>query len=227
MLGLDLVVGNDVTCPPPASFSPCSCRDAGDRDGTTWVDCSNKNLGDARIRDILNVFLSPRVSPLGTLYLNNNSLTQVPEQIKMFPQLKKVWLDHNRIRSIASGAFDFTARLDKLSLYHNPIINIENGAFKGIVYTSKNVKEFVYYWIFLGKYGRDSFIFLNNLNLTRFEAGVFMPVLSKMSSAYSGHIHIAGSELRNKCNPHCLNWIYSILQIRLIVPAIRAISPGS
>ena len=133
LLILDLAAANDLTCPPPASFAPCTCRDGGERDGTTWVDCSNKNLGDARIRDILNVFLSPRVSPLGTLYLNNNSLTQVPEQIKLFPQLKKIWLDHNRIRMISSGAFDFIARLDKLSLYNNPVVSIEHGAFKGIL----------------------------------------------------------------------------------------------
>ena len=61
--------------------------------------CWDTQLGDEKMSERLDKFIStPGVSPLRELILTNNTLTQIPEQIRHFNQLSGLHLDSNPIR---------------------------------------------------------------------------------------------------------------------------------
>ena len=123
----------EIICPPRESYEPCGCSvdDAGD--GTTVsLSCSFNFLGDVRVSEILDVFLtSPSVSPVSKMSLNRNLLTRVPLQISQFTHLETVLLDQNFIISIPYNAFNFTRPPRYLWLNNNRINAFEAGAFQG------------------------------------------------------------------------------------------------
>ena len=89
--------------------------------------------------DILDAFLSnPNVSPLLSLDLQNNQLTEVPQQLSRLEKLVRVNLMQNRIRTIRTEAFVFVpqnhqedrTRMD-VYLDENGISTIEPMAFLG------------------------------------------------------------------------------------------------
>lgn len=125
-------------CPPVDSYWPCTCSgDASIGDNSTiLLDCGFKQLGDERMNEILNVFLTtPGVSAVSTMYLYGNGLTKVPQQVAKFSRLSSVSLSGNAIRHIASGAFDFSSTpLRFLYLSRNEIVSIEPDAFKDCDY---------------------------------------------------------------------------------------------
>ena len=122
-----------VVCPPIPLIEPCQCGFYG-QIGAINLFCTGRNLNDAEVSRILNVFLShPNVSALGKVSLGHNRLTRVPMQFRRFPQLDHVDLDYNNITFIQSGAFQFTKTLQKLSLKSNSLTEIDAGAFQGIL----------------------------------------------------------------------------------------------
>jgi len=60
-----------------------------------------------------------------------NQVTRVPHKIASFKALRKVWLHHNRISTIKSGAFSFSVPVSLLNIKDNGIKEIEPGAFQG------------------------------------------------------------------------------------------------
>jgi Leucine-rich repeat (LRR) protein len=175
-------------------YSPCRCeqvRNTGaiNDSSTLRLGCDNKTLGDNRISQILKVFLlnstvntrSPADgSQLKSVHLEYAQLNHIPDELTQFNRLEKVYLSGNKIRSIASGVFNFKAPLKRLDLSWNGLSRIEPGAFQG-------------------NYGDGSWIILSNNNLTRLEAGVFQSVLERMA-AFGGSpiamIHIDNSILK-------------------------------
>ena len=136
---LFLTVETAVICPTKVNYSPCDCYEYSSN--TIWINCRGQNLTNSRVSGILNVFLtSPGVSPVGKLSLQNNKLTRVPNQIKLFPQLVEVWLSDNKITSIQSGAFNFTTTtVEWLVLSDNPVATIAPGAFQGMNTNNKTI----------------------------------------------------------------------------------------
>ena len=129
-----LNINAEIICPPPESYAPCSCSVDSTGNGTTVrVGCSFNFLGDVRVSEILDAFLTtPSVSPVSYLTLNWNLLTRVPLQISQFTHLETVLLDQNFIISLPKNAFNFTRPPRYLWLNNNRLNAIEAGAFQGI-----------------------------------------------------------------------------------------------
>ena len=70
-------------------------------------------------------------SALTTIHLDSAGLTRVPSELTGFGRLENVHLSGNRIQSIDSGTFNFTATLKRLDLSSNGLTRIEPVAFKG------------------------------------------------------------------------------------------------
>ena len=124
-------------CPPADKLEPCKCHVFGSGDkkeGTLWFDCIELNLGDEKISQVLDAFIStPGVSPLRELYLYKNNLTRIPDQVRHFTELDHVFLESNEIKTIEKGSLNFTRTLYLFTLNDNKMITIEPGAFSGTV----------------------------------------------------------------------------------------------
>ena len=127
-------------CPAAQDFSPCICTyNSFANNFTAFLHCGDSNsfdLNDARISEILKAFITtPKTAPLGRLELWTNKLTRIPDEIRLHPQLDYIYILQNEIKSIPSGAFNFSNTLNAtyLYLYNNKISSIEAGAFQGIV----------------------------------------------------------------------------------------------
>ena len=126
-----------VVCPPEIAYTPCYCDEYSP--GVLTLDCFARSLGDLRISEILDTFLTniSTSSSLGELLLDLNRLTRVPNQIKYLPQLTLVSLDFNLITSIDSGAFNLCSDaainpIRYLGLASNQLATINSDAFQGV-----------------------------------------------------------------------------------------------
>ena len=150
-----------VVCPDSVIYSPCDCTEYTGAQAFTFVtsllDCSNRNLNDSKVNDILNAFISnPLVSPLNQLLLYGNQLTRVPQQIPQFRWLTFVNINNNQIPTVELAAFNFhTEKLNLIDLSDNQITNIKPNAFQGIFYLNilkelincKNLKIYIKLWV--------------------------------------------------------------------------------
>ena len=138
-----------VVCPTINVTSPfCSCDQNADKPGTIQFTCgyliiaqgelppSSSVSGDSIVSQLLDSFLKTQnVSPLTHLLLELNNLTRIPHQIRKFHQLESIVLNNNEIKSIDSGAFNFTGITAKLiSVEVNGLETIAPGAFQGLIY---------------------------------------------------------------------------------------------
>ena len=136
----------EVVC--PTITSPlCSCGENSDKPGTVQFTCGyliiaqgeqllHKVSGDSIVSELLDTFLTTKnVSPLTHLVLQLNNLTRIPHQIRKFHQLGSIVLNNNEIKSIDSGAFNFTGITAKLiNVEVNGLETIAPGAFQGLIY---------------------------------------------------------------------------------------------
>ena len=131
----------DVVCPEPSDYLPCECiADDESNESLIKIDCSSQNINDAKASNILNAFLSnPEViSPLLSVDLQQNQLTAVPDQLRLFEKLVRVNLNQNRISTVKTGSFVFVPRnhqedRSRMDVYlnENQISTIEPDAFQG------------------------------------------------------------------------------------------------
>ena len=137
-----------VVCPPAESYSPCSCDEYNQQPAaadTITLYCAFMNLNDSKVSDILDSFVNATsaaaaskyddaviISPIAELRLEGNSLTRVPDQIRLFPQLHSVQLYGNNIEHIPSAAFNITVNTVRIVLYLNQIKTIAPYAFQSI-----------------------------------------------------------------------------------------------
>ena len=189
-------LGDIGVCPPADKLEPCKCHvfDRGDtkKGGTLWFDCTELYLGDEKISQVLDAFIStPGVSPLRELYLYKNNLTRIPDQVRHFTELDRVDLGSNEIKTIEKGSLNFTRTLGLFTLNDNKMITIESGAFDGT--TVQNYSDFVNYINLNLKIlstdincGEGSYITLDDNNLTRFDEDVFLPILEAMEFQSTG-----------------------------------------
>ena len=172
-------------CPVHSTdISPCLCEEF-ESPIETRLSCDDQILlGDVGASRVLLKMLNPASSSaLTTIHLDSAGLTRVPSELTRFARLENVHLSGNRIQSIDSGTFNFTATLKRLDLSSNGLTRIEPGAFKG----QFKLKFINCYWLcskslcnITGRYGEGSWIILSRNNLTRFESDVFQSVLELM-----------------------------------------------
>lgn len=128
---------SQVVCPDPVTYSPCECSEYTGPNSfamiTSTLDCSNRNLNDSMLNDILNVFtLNPLISQVNFLILYSNQLTRVPAQIAQLRWLTFVNLSDNKIQLVETGAFNFASnKLNLIDLSANKITTIQADAFQG------------------------------------------------------------------------------------------------
>ena len=183
-------------------ISPCTCENLGlGSTGSIHLDCSSGNLDDKKASDIFNAFLSyANVSLLTSLTLYNNSLTRIPEQIRLFPRLVRMSLSTNKFKSVERSVYfpQTVEFLEHLGLDYNQISTIEPGAFQSTVFlyrscslymTPAQLKVFFYQ---SGKFGFRSNIQLTRNKLSRFSSNVFQSVLEQLAP-YGGRIDITSS----------------------------------
>jgi hypothetical protein len=126
------VVQSAIVCPPFEIYSPCTCTEPPISPNTIEIDCVYRFLSDSRMNEIMNALLTtPDISPVSILFLSNNYLTRVPDQIRFFPKLITANLDYNKLTSIDYSAFNFTSKLSYLNIFGNEIATIAPGAFQG------------------------------------------------------------------------------------------------
>ena len=135
---LSVSVEAAVNCPPVNVRSKpfCTCEEYSKRPGTIQLDCGYlPSNGDSIVGELLDTFINApnSFSPLVSLVARNN-LTRIPEQIRRLPKLEYINLNHNRIKSIESGAFNYDENVVKLiSVEVNGLETIAPGAFKGLI----------------------------------------------------------------------------------------------
>ena len=198
-------ISGQVVCPEPAAYSPCDCtKYTGSEEflfTTSTLDCSNRNLNDSNLNEILNAFTSnPLVSPINRLVLYSNQLTRVPEQITQLRWLTFVNLNANQIPSVKLAAFNFTTeKLNIIDLSENDISNIKPAAFQGIAINQITIFHFIATFNISGIYINYSKIFLDKNKLTRFESDVFQSVLEQMAPhpEFPGSFVSIGNSRRN------------------------------
>jgi len=107
---------------------------------TSTLDCSNRNLSDSLLNEILNIFtLNPLISQVNHLILYSNQLTRVPTQIPLMRWLTFVNLSDNKIQTVESASFDFASnKMNLIDLSSNQITSIQSNAFLGIRLTSND-----------------------------------------------------------------------------------------
>jgi hypothetical protein len=183
-------ISAQVVCPNAATYSPCECIEYTGAQAfvfvTSKLHCSNKNLSDSKVNEILTAFTSnPLVSPINQLILYGNQLTRVPENITQFRYLTFVNINNNNIPSVELAAFNFyTEKLNLIDLSDNQITNIESNAFQGIFLSNIFIIMTINQnWIIIdsGIYINYSKIFLDKNKMTRFDSEVFRPVLEQMA----------------------------------------------
>ena len=131
---------SEVVCPDPATYWPCECTEyTGPNNflmATSTLDCSNRNLTDFLLNDILNVFtLNPLISQVNHLLLYSNQITRIPTQIPLMRWLTYVNLSGNKIQSVETASFDFASnKMNLIDLSSNQIKSIQPDAFQGIPY---------------------------------------------------------------------------------------------
>ena len=113
---------------------PCKCTPNYDSDGAlVGLNCRNSSLTDSSMNEILDALLAkPNVTSLSHLHLSENNLTRIPDQVKLFTQLKSVDLSANQIVAIQSGAFVSHQQQMMIFLNGNQISRIEPEAFQGL-----------------------------------------------------------------------------------------------
>ena len=99
--------------------------------GLTALDMGSSLIEDVAMNKILDWIVKSSNSSLKTIYIDQNKLTKVPQQISAFTVLENLHLENNEIASISATAFSFTAPIVFLSLDNNLISEIPAGAFKG------------------------------------------------------------------------------------------------
>ena len=118
-------------CPDEPVIAPCICENYGTGESSFWLDCSSQDLDDSQVdRMLKSIVYSPQ---LRLLNLRGNRLTKVPSQIRLFPNLNRLNLGNNKIKSIRVKDFNFSQSATvELWLNNNQLTIIEPGSFNGI-----------------------------------------------------------------------------------------------
>lgn len=178
---------SEVVCPDPATYWPCECTEYTGPNSfpmtTSTLDCSNRNLTDSLLNDILNVFtLNPLISQVNHLLLYSNQITRIPTQIPLMRWLTYVNLSGNNIQSVETASFDFASnKMNLIDLSSNQIKSIQPDAFQGIPCKMMMIIYLTLIYFLKGSYVNYSKIYLDKNNLTRFERDVFLSVLQQMA----------------------------------------------
>ena len=127
-----------IICPPDEAIAPCSCKPSFDDPNKLDFICYSVTLTDERLSEISDAFLNtPYVSPMVAFLVisTQGGVTRVPDQIKLFPELRALDLYDIQLTSIRKGDFNLegskTEFLASLVLSSNQISTIAPGAFKG------------------------------------------------------------------------------------------------
>ena len=74
------------------------------------------------------------LTKLRTLYLDNNGLTELPDEVFAgLTALKDLYLNNNELTTLPGGVFAGLTRLKVLTLYHNALLKLPDGVFEPLI----------------------------------------------------------------------------------------------
>lgn len=181
--------------------------------GLTFIDLQTNWIGDDAMDRITQWALRYSYQSLETLWIFNNALNKIPENISNFEKLASLWLGNQRDRgmhAILNGSLAFTAPLMELQLQDCGIETIEPGAFKGYqeLIIIINKLQMINIQIFVGDFSRAK-VSLSGNRLTRVDSSVFEEILRQMSSS-TGRVDVRSSKPTNKNNQYRKKIIFKI-----------------
>ena len=100
--------------------------------GITDLDMGGCGVDTIAANRFLDWLAKSSNSTLSKIYLDSNSLTNIPTQIALMTKLAFIDMSFNQITTIQSGDLSFTAPVTNLYLRANSINSVEFGAFQGI-----------------------------------------------------------------------------------------------
>ena len=135
-----------------------------------------------------------KLSEHAYIYLEDNQITSIPSgAFKSILGFVSIDLRKNLISSIEPGAFNYpNALYSKLNLSYNKLTTIPAGVFEGNVETilctkkvmmqkkNKKIIKRIPCVFYLGTGNSFTYLFLSHNLLTRFEEGIFKPILEKI-----------------------------------------------
>lgn len=174
--------------------------------GLTDLDCGANGLENAAATRLLNwLSLSPSTNTLKLVYLDSNSLTQVPSGIGNFLNLSAIDLAYNQISRIPKGSLSFTSPVQRLNLNGNQINTIAADSFNGDFSNAR--------------------VQVQNNKLTRFEASAFQNILIQMTKVGStGSLYASGNQYDCTSDPCHLAWLVDSNQHRDLLSKIDFIT---
>ena len=74
------------------------------------------------------------LTKLRTLYLDNNGLTELPDEVFAgLTALKELYLNNNELTTLPGGVFAGLTRLKVLTLYHNALLKLPDGVLEPLI----------------------------------------------------------------------------------------------
>ena len=114
---------------PAVSISPCSCQPTTDSSTTLTISCAAKSLTDSGMKTIVNKI--PATTPVDTMDLSSNQLTQIPKGLTQFAQLANLNLSLNAITAVNSGDLSLKGTVTNLDMSSNAITTIADSSLPG------------------------------------------------------------------------------------------------
>lgn len=99
-----------------------------------FLNINRNDIGDVKINEILASMSDIEVENVKIMNLDRKELTEVPLNIIRFKNLEVLYLDSNKITTIASDTFLGLPKLKKLSLNNNKISTIESSMFESLAH---------------------------------------------------------------------------------------------
>ena len=169
---------------------------------------ANCELDDTAVSEILRWQLDRSANTLAALQLNNNWLTEIPSEIKLFKNLKSVNLNDQQqgIKVIPSGSLSLSKSIPitSLSLRNLRTETIEADAFAGRLYLffyNFKIEEKIQglsTFFLIGDF-RNASVSLQGNNLAKLESSVFYDMLYQMNMTKStGYLFLPGKYFSNQ-----------------------------
>jgi Leucine-rich repeat (LRR) protein len=127
---------------PSASILPCSCQPtAGISNSSLTIDCSNQGLEDNAMNAIVDNI--PATTPVDTMDLSWNKLTQIPTGLPQYKTLAILNISSNLIEAVNEGELSLNGSVVKLDISFNVITKISPNSLPGMyklsqIYNLKN-----------------------------------------------------------------------------------------
>jgi len=170
-------------------------------DGLKLLWAYGTGLDAKSLANLLNWLAPSSVESLREIKISSNNIETIPSQLRNFSHLQTIDISNNKVAMTILASSFIVPRYTTMTLAYSRVVEVEAGAFQGIVLL---LLLFPFYlirhninvinWFTLGIFNDGQMDMSGNL-LTRFEEGVFKPILEDMynSGQYLDWIDVSKS----------------------------------